>query len=192
MLRVVIAGGKYGSPQERSRVFCDRSREWIATACRRQGLLVRSQPGASSEFKHLGHLSRCSSRPRESKSMPTRAFVPVPLETRNARATEIRVEVRRADQTITVSWPSVGEKKRELHYRQSRIDQGTTPCGTTRRSARTATGCSLTTSSMWTFERRLRSGTGHPGTDSIRQVIGPTGRSRVRDSGHSANRFQVN
>ncbi|WP_029050414.1 transposase [Cupriavidus sp. amp6] len=36
----------------------------------------------------------------------TPAFVPVPLETRNVRPTEIRVEVRRADQSITVSWPT--------------------------------------------------------------------------------------
>ncbi|RKT10695.1 transposase [Paraburkholderia sp. RAU2J] len=34
------------------------------------------------------------------------AFVPLPLETRNARTAEIRVEVRRADQSITVSWPT--------------------------------------------------------------------------------------
>jgi transposase len=39
-------------------------------------------------------------------STQTRAFVPVPMETHKARATEIRVEVRRADQSITVSWPS--------------------------------------------------------------------------------------
>ena len=35
------------------------------------------------------------------------AFVPLPLETtRGARTAEIRVEVRRADQSITVSWPT--------------------------------------------------------------------------------------
>ena len=34
------------------------------------------------------------------------AFVPLPLETRSARAAEIRVEVRRADQSITVSRPT--------------------------------------------------------------------------------------
>ncbi|MFL9870948.1 IS66-like element accessory protein TnpA [Paraburkholderia megapolitana] len=34
------------------------------------------------------------------------AFVPLPLETRSARTAEIRVEVRRADQSITVSWPA--------------------------------------------------------------------------------------
>jgi transposase-like protein len=34
------------------------------------------------------------------------AFVPVPLETRNVRPAEIRVEVRRGDQSITVSWPT--------------------------------------------------------------------------------------
>jgi transposase len=33
-------------------------------------------------------------------------FVPLPLETRSTRTAEIRVEVRRADQSITVSWPS--------------------------------------------------------------------------------------
>ncbi|KAF7961915.1 transposase [Cupriavidus sp. UYMU48A] len=36
----------------------------------------------------------------------TPAFVPVPLEMRNVRPTEIRIEVRRADQSITVSWPT--------------------------------------------------------------------------------------
>lgn len=36
----------------------------------------------------------------------TPAFVPVPLETRNLRLTEIRIEVRRPDQSITVSWPT--------------------------------------------------------------------------------------
>lgn len=34
------------------------------------------------------------------------AFVPLPLETRNAPPAEIRIEVRRADQSITVSWPT--------------------------------------------------------------------------------------
>jgi transposase-like protein len=34
------------------------------------------------------------------------AFVPIPLDTRNVRAAEIRVEVRRADQSITIAWPT--------------------------------------------------------------------------------------
>jgi transposase-like protein len=34
------------------------------------------------------------------------AFVPVPLEARNVRLAEIHVEVRRADQLITISWPT--------------------------------------------------------------------------------------
>lgn len=33
------------------------------------------------------------------------AFVPVPLDTMNVRPAEIRVEVRRANQSITISWP---------------------------------------------------------------------------------------
>jgi hypothetical protein len=33
-------------------------------------------------------------------------FVPVPLETKNGRPGEIRVEVRRSDQLITVNWPA--------------------------------------------------------------------------------------
>ena len=41
-----------------------------------------------------------------SAAVPAPAFVPLPLETRNARTAEIRVEVRRADQSITVSWPT--------------------------------------------------------------------------------------
>ena len=46
---------------------------------------------------------------RSEVSVPSAAaptFVPLPLETRNARTAEIRVEVRRADQSITVSWPT--------------------------------------------------------------------------------------
>ncbi|MFM0125010.1 transposase [Paraburkholderia sp. RL18-101-BIB-B] len=34
------------------------------------------------------------------------AFVPVPLDTMNVRPAEIRVEVRRAHQSITVCWPT--------------------------------------------------------------------------------------
>ncbi|WP_341809914.1 IS66-like element accessory protein TnpA [Paraburkholderia phenoliruptrix] len=37
---------------------------------------------------------------------PAPEFVPLSLETRNTRAAEIRVEVRRADLSITVSWPT--------------------------------------------------------------------------------------
>jgi transposase len=40
------------------------------------------------------------------QSATTPAFVPVPLETRNAHPAAIRIEVRRADQSITVSWPT--------------------------------------------------------------------------------------
>jgi transposase len=40
------------------------------------------------------------------QSATTPAFVPVPLETKDARPAEIRVEVRRANQTTTVSWPA--------------------------------------------------------------------------------------
>lgn len=34
------------------------------------------------------------------------AFVPLPLDTKNVRPAEIHVEVRRADRSITVSWPT--------------------------------------------------------------------------------------
>ena len=34
------------------------------------------------------------------------AFVPVPLDMMNVRPAEIRVEVRRANQSITISWPT--------------------------------------------------------------------------------------
>jgi transposase-like protein len=37
---------------------------------------------------------------------PAPEFVPLPLETLNTRTAEIRVEVRRADLSITVSWPT--------------------------------------------------------------------------------------
>ncbi|TCF98177.1 hypothetical protein BZM26_27120 [Paraburkholderia strydomiana] len=44
--------------------------------------------------------------PAAPTATPTPEFVPLPLETRNTRAAEIRVEVRRADLSITVSWPT--------------------------------------------------------------------------------------
>jgi len=34
------------------------------------------------------------------------AFVPIPLDTMNVRPAEIRVEVRRANQSITISCPT--------------------------------------------------------------------------------------
>ncbi len=40
------------------------------------------------------------------QSAEARAFVPVPLDTMSVRPAEIRVEVRRANQSITVSWPT--------------------------------------------------------------------------------------
>ncbi|WP_172317684.1 IS66-like element accessory protein TnpA [Paraburkholderia solitsugae] len=39
-------------------------------------------------------------------SAATPAFVPLPLETEDVRPAEIRVEVCRADQSITISWPT--------------------------------------------------------------------------------------
>ncbi|KVD77394.1 hypothetical protein WS62_30750 [Burkholderia sp. ABCPW 14] len=50
----------------------------------------------------LQNLSRAVAA--QSASAP--AFVPVPLETATAHPAEIRIEVRRADQSITVSWPT--------------------------------------------------------------------------------------
>ncbi|WP_083379920.1 IS66-like element accessory protein TnpA [Paraburkholderia fungorum] len=44
--------------------------------------------------------------PPSAARTPTPEFVPLPLEMRNTRTAEIRVEVRRADLSITVSWPT--------------------------------------------------------------------------------------
>ncbi|HYS63574.1 MAG TPA: transposase [Paraburkholderia sp.] len=49
-------------------------------------------------------LTACSDVALQSAATPT--FVPVPLETKDARPAEIRVEVRRANQSMTVSWPA--------------------------------------------------------------------------------------
>ncbi|KWF84906.1 transposase [Burkholderia diffusa] len=49
---------------------------------------------------------RAPSRAVATQSASAPAFVPVPLETTTARPVEIRIEVRRADQSITVSWPT--------------------------------------------------------------------------------------
>ncbi|MCP3728752.1 transposase [Paraburkholderia sp. CNPSo 3272] len=44
-------------------------------------------------------------RPADPQPVPAPAFVPVVLETRNTHSAEIRIEVRRGDQAVTVSWP---------------------------------------------------------------------------------------
>jgi transposase len=62
-------------------------RRWIDQA---EGRLPRRLPG----------------RPAHSQAASLPAFVPVALETHETGSTEIRVEVRRGDQTITVSWPA--------------------------------------------------------------------------------------
>lgn len=48
---------------------------------------------------------RLSGRPAEAESTPSPAFVPVSIGAKDIGSTEIRVEVRRANQSITVSWP---------------------------------------------------------------------------------------
>jgi transposase len=62
-------------------------RRWIDQA---EGRLPRGLPG----------------RPAHAQAASLPAFVPVALETHEPRSTGIRVEVRRDDQTITVSWPA--------------------------------------------------------------------------------------
>jgi transposase len=44
-------------------------------------------------------------RPADLRPTAAPAFVPIALETRNTHSAEIRVEVHRGDQTVTVSWP---------------------------------------------------------------------------------------
>jgi len=47
---------------------------------------------------------RLSGRPADADSAPLLAFIPVAIEAKDAHSTAIRVEVRRGDQSITVSW----------------------------------------------------------------------------------------
>jgi transposase len=61
-------------------------RRWIDQA---EGRLPKGLPG----------------RPADLQPAAAPAFVPIGLETRNTHSAEIRVEVRRGDQTVTVSWP---------------------------------------------------------------------------------------
>jgi transposase len=62
-------------------------RRWIDQA---EGRLPKGLPG----------------RPAHMQVAALPAFVPATLESHEARSTEIRIEVRRGDQTITVSWPA--------------------------------------------------------------------------------------
>ncbi|WP_250481344.1 transposase [Caballeronia sp. GAOx1] len=48
---------------------------------------------------------RLSERPVETQSTPLPAFVPVAVGAKEVGSTEIRVEVRWGNQSITVSWP---------------------------------------------------------------------------------------
>ncbi|MEM5318633.1 transposase [Paraburkholderia sp. JHI869] len=61
-------------------------RRWIDQA---EGRLPKGLPG----------------RPVDLQPAPAPAFVPIALETRSSHSAEIRIEVRRGDQTVTVSWP---------------------------------------------------------------------------------------
>jgi transposase len=47
-----------------------------------------------------------SGRPAHVQTATLPAFVPVAIETHEARSTGIRIDVRWGDQTITVSWPA--------------------------------------------------------------------------------------
>ncbi|MFP3802019.1 IS66-like element accessory protein TnpA [Paraburkholderia tropica] len=61
-------------------------RRWIDQA---EGRLPKGLPG----------------RPADLQPSAAPAFVPITLETRSTHSAEIRIEVRRGDQTVTVSWP---------------------------------------------------------------------------------------
>jgi transposase len=61
-------------------------RRWIEQA---EGILPRRMPGRASEVQPL----------------PAPAFVPVALEQRSMRPAEIRIEVHRGNQSVTVCWP---------------------------------------------------------------------------------------
>jgi len=61
-------------------------RRWIDQA---EGRLPKGVPG----------------RPADLQPTAAPAFVAIPLEARNTHSAEIRIEVRRGDQTVTVSWP---------------------------------------------------------------------------------------
>ena len=61
-------------------------RRWIDQA---EGRVPRGMPG----------------RPSEVQPLPSPTFVPVALEQRSMRPAEIRIEVHRGNQSVTVSWP---------------------------------------------------------------------------------------
>jgi transposase len=61
-------------------------RRWIDQA---EGRLPQGMPG----------------RPAEVQTLPSPAFVPIALEQRVAHPAEIRIEVHRGNQSITVNWP---------------------------------------------------------------------------------------
>jgi transposase len=44
-------------------------------------------------------------RPADMQPAPAPAFVPIALDSRGSHSAEIRIEMRRGDQTVTVSWP---------------------------------------------------------------------------------------
>ncbi|WP_429549068.1 transposase [Paraburkholderia youngii] len=55
--------------------------------------------------------------PADAESVPLPAFVPVAIEVKDAHSTTPHVEVRRGDQSISVSWPVSAAAQRALWLR---------------------------------------------------------------------------
>jgi transposase-like protein len=102
--------------RRRRRRYSEEFKAQVVAACQGTGVSVAA---VALEHKLNANLLRrwidqtegrlpkgLAGRPAQVQATALPAFVPVALDTREASSTEIRVEVRRGEQTITVSWPA--------------------------------------------------------------------------------------
>lgn len=106
-----------GSPTERRRRrrYSDQFKAKVVAACQATGVSVAA---VAMEHRLNANLLRrwidqaegrlppgMPGRPAEVQTLRSPTFVPVALEQRSARPAEIRIEVHRENQSVTVSWP---------------------------------------------------------------------------------------
>jgi transposase len=104
------------SERRRRRTYSDEFKAQVVAACRGTGVSIAA---VALEHRLNANLlrrwidqsegklpRRVLGRPAGKSEPSLPVFVPVAMQTRDARSAEIRVEVRRGEQMVTVSWPA--------------------------------------------------------------------------------------
>jgi transposase len=114
--------------RRRRRRYSEQRKAEVVAACQATGVSVAAvalEHGLNANLLRRwidqaeGRLPRGMPRhPSEVQPLPSPTFVPVALEQRSMRPAEIRIEVHRSNQPVTVSWPVSGAAQCAAYLRE--------------------------------------------------------------------------